>query len=193
MQLVSLAACRRFLIPTSYPYSDSLRDTKLLALKLAQIISLQRKKLHEKPLRTAHQEPQAPQQQQQQEQVGPAAEVQESSSPCPAGASAWPRDSAGLGQTGLESDNAGDDEGVTASRHLSTKESREMGGRSLQINEEKRLDSFLPVPTSGPWAACGKQHKHIGGTHFLPLPGAALLKYSAGDSVVFDQYCSLLV
>lgn len=161
MQLVSLAACRRFLIPTSYPYSDVLRDPKLLTLKVAQVSSLQRKTVREQLSKMAQPDPQLQHQQMQRaaEAAAPA-DDQAGSAACTDGASLSPGADAPAAAAAavVESDNAVRDEGAIASMDRPIKESRGAGGQSLQASEDNPLDAFLPVPTSGPWAACGEQH-----------------------------------
>ncbi|KAL8269859.1 hypothetical protein Esti_006219 [Eimeria stiedai] len=137
-QLVSLAAFKNFLMPNTFPYSDSLRDTPTLKLKLAQIGTLQRKTLPSRLVRTASREHAHPQQ-------VPAAFAKE----------AYGSD--------VSSDLAGDAKEGAATSVATARQSEEDNEVTLRRPREgdvrsafqsKLPEAFLPMPTSGPWAVC---------------------------------------
>lgn len=157
-QLVSLAACRRFLLPASFPYSDAVRDPKPLMLKLAQVGSLQRKipvSKGPKGAPSAHQ--------QQQKQAPPAG--QQLGSTFPAGCTE--EAGGGTAASPAASEVAGGEVEGVPSGIPTARESREGAGRLSHAAEEKAPEPFLSVPATGPWAACGEDHKQY--LEYLPL------------------------
>lgn len=146
-QLVSLVACRRFLMPTSFPYSDVLRDITALQLKFAQVGSLQRKTVDSRISKSAKSEP-SPEQHQQQHYLATVGE-DESGDAVPStpkhdvkGAAAAP--ATGEAERAVEAD----------ARGLSTTTTRHEGDARFSPTV-KEVEMFLPVPTTGPWAKCG--------------------------------------
>ncbi|KAL8449095.1 hypothetical protein Emag_003766 [Eimeria magna] len=136
-QLVSLAASKNFLMPVTYPYSDSLRDTPTLKLKLAQIGTLQRKTPLSKAVKTASKEHALSQ------QVSAAS-----------GKEAHGSDAS----SSLTGDaNEGAATTVAAARQSEeddTPARRQREGDLRAASQSKPPEAFLPVPTTGPWAVC---------------------------------------
>ncbi|KAL8435323.1 hypothetical protein ACSSS7_002576 [Eimeria intestinalis] len=138
-QLVSLAASKNFLMPNSFPYSDSLRDIPTLKLKLAQIGSLQRKMLPSKVVKAASSEHAHAQ------QLSTAFEEEAHGSEVSSDVTGAAKEEAAATPTANARQSEEDDEAAAR---------RQREGDMRFASQSQPPAAFLPVPTTGPWAVC---------------------------------------
>lgn len=146
-QLVALIACRQFLMPASFPFSDSVRDVHALRLKFSQLGSL--KRLAPTPKRAK--EPSASSSKRQKHSQEAAKTVhQAAGSVAEAAAAKAGPDSSGDKTASLVGEEDGTVPKTAPSKVLP--DSKQGDHTSADSNPE----AFLPVPTTGSWAQTGE-------------------------------------